>query len=176
MIRGNLLVIPVGDSLLYVEPLYLQAATGKIPELQRVIVATADQVVMAESLGLALAELFGADVIAEAGLEELLATGTVLPAELGGDVTAVGADGLAGVTVEDLVLLASEQYVQAQESFREGDWANYGLQMNALQATLNQLVEVTGVELPPLLAPETDVDGEALPDAESEAEPVTDNR
>ena len=49
VIRGNLLVIPVGGSLIYVEPLYLQAATGKIPELKRVILATADQVVMAET-------------------------------------------------------------------------------------------------------------------------------
>ena len=53
------LVIPIGDSLLYVEPLYLQAQSGKIPELKRVVIATADRVVMAENLGLALVKLFG---------------------------------------------------------------------------------------------------------------------
>ncbi len=43
VIRGNLLVIPVAGSLLYVEPLYLQSASGRIPELQRVIVATVNK-------------------------------------------------------------------------------------------------------------------------------------
>ena len=67
VIRGNLLVIPIGDSLLYVEPLYLQAQSGRIPELKRVILATADRVVMAENLGLALIQLFGRDVVARGG-------------------------------------------------------------------------------------------------------------
>ena len=71
VIRGNLLVIPVADSLLYVEPLYLQAATGKIPELKRVILATSDRVVMAENLGLALVELFGDEILEDASLAEL---------------------------------------------------------------------------------------------------------
>ena len=71
VLRGNLLVIPIGDSLLYVEPLYLQAQSGRIPELKRVILATADRVVMAENLGLALIQLFGRDVVARAGLADL---------------------------------------------------------------------------------------------------------
>ncbi|MEZ4616914.1 MAG: UPF0182 family protein [Caldilineaceae bacterium] len=57
VIRGNLLVIPIGESLIYVEPLYLQAENGQIPELKQVILATANRVVMAENLGLALAQL-----------------------------------------------------------------------------------------------------------------------
>ena len=62
VIRGNLLVIPIGESMLYVQPLYLQAAqtVGALPELKRVIVASSENVVMAETLVAALAELTGA--------------------------------------------------------------------------------------------------------------------
>ena len=58
-IRGNLLVIPIGNSLLYAEPVYIRAEGVTLPELTRVILATADKVVMEDSLGLALAELTG---------------------------------------------------------------------------------------------------------------------
>src|SRR5207237_9895360 len=62
-IRGNLLVLPVGQSFLYVEPLFVQATQGKIPELQRVILATQDKVAMADSFQTALTSLFGTAAI-----------------------------------------------------------------------------------------------------------------
>jgi uncharacterized membrane protein (UPF0182 family) len=58
-IRGNLLVIPLADTLLYAEPVYIQAEGVIFPELKRVILATQDKVVMEDSLGLALAALTG---------------------------------------------------------------------------------------------------------------------
>ena len=58
-IRGNLLVIPVGDSILYAEPVYIQAEGVSFPELKKVILATADEVVMADSLDEAITELTG---------------------------------------------------------------------------------------------------------------------
>src|SRR5499426_3565866 len=58
VIRGHLLVVPIDNSLLYVSPLYLRAATGQLPELKRVIAAYGDRVVMEETLGQALAALF----------------------------------------------------------------------------------------------------------------------
>jgi uncharacterized protein len=57
VIRGNLLVIPIENSILYVSPLYLRAETGQLPELKRVIVAYGDHVVMDETLAGALAAL-----------------------------------------------------------------------------------------------------------------------
>ena len=59
VIRGNLLVIPIEDGLLYVEPLFLQAERSQMPELKRVIVASGPRIVMAQTLEGALAELFG---------------------------------------------------------------------------------------------------------------------
>ncbi len=59
VIRGDLLVIPINASLLYVQPLYLQAEGGKIPELKRVVVAYQNRVLMSETLDGSLTELFG---------------------------------------------------------------------------------------------------------------------
>src|SRR5207248_10513356 len=58
VIRGNLLVIPIGGSNLYVEPIYLQAQNGPIPELKRVVVSTGNRVVMEATLEEALTRLF----------------------------------------------------------------------------------------------------------------------
>ena len=58
VIRGNLLVVPIENSILYVSPLYLRAETGQLPELKRVIAAYGDRVVMEETLPAALAALF----------------------------------------------------------------------------------------------------------------------
>src|SRR5262249_1949179 len=66
VMRGNLLVIPVGNANLYVEPIYLQAAQGPLPELKRVVVATGNRIAMEPTLEAALARLFD--------------TGTLLPA------------------------------------------------------------------------------------------------
>lgn len=57
-IQGNLLVIPIEQSLLYVEPLYLEAAENSLPTLARVIVVYENQIVMAESLDEALKAVF----------------------------------------------------------------------------------------------------------------------
>ena len=58
VIRGNLLVVPIENSILYVSPLYLRAQSGQLPELKRVIAAYGDRVVMEETLPAALAALF----------------------------------------------------------------------------------------------------------------------
>ena len=60
IIRGQLLVIPIADTLIYVEPLYLQSEVLALPELKKVILADADQVVMADTVDQALAMLAGA--------------------------------------------------------------------------------------------------------------------
>ena len=60
VIQGTLLVIPIEESLLYIRPLYLRAAGGRIPELKRVIVAYQNQIVMEETLDEALGRLFPA--------------------------------------------------------------------------------------------------------------------
>lgn len=158
VIRGNLLVIPIGDSLLYVEPLYLQAQNGRIPELKRVILATADRVVMAENLGLALIQLFGRDIVARAGLADLAqavaSSTTPQEATAASEAAETPAD-VGGAPIEELIATANAQYSAAQEALRAGSWAEYGTQMDALKATLDQLVRLTG-GIPAAGAPTTE--------------------
>lgn len=156
VLRGNLLVIPIGDSLLYVEPLYLQAQTGRIPELRRVILATGDRVVMAENLGLALVQLFGRDLVTRAGLIDLAvspltdivltddASQAPVAAEPASRPPAPAPVDLSGASIDQLIQAANNHYNAAQDHLRSGDWAAYGEEMNALQATLEQLALLTG--------------------------------
>ncbi len=154
VIRGNLLVIPIGESLLYVEPLYIQAATGKIPELKRVILATSERVIMAENLGLALAEQFGQDILAEAKLAELALTGNgELPASVSTETEEAGAVDLLGSTLRELILEANSSYSRAQDALLEGDWAAYGAELESLQRVLERMVEVSGVSPDPTPTP-----------------------
>ena len=82
MVRGTLLIIPVVQSLLYVEPLYLAATSpGSLPELRRVIVSMGDRVVMKKTLASALEALFsGASPVA---LETSGRSGRTTPSETG---------------------------------------------------------------------------------------------
>jgi uncharacterized membrane protein (UPF0182 family) len=123
VIRGDLLVIPIEESLLYVQPLYLQAEGGRIPELKRVVVAYENRVVMGETLDAALAELFG---------------GAPEPAR--GPAPAVAAETpLADSGFRALVIEAQRRYQAAQQAQRDLDWARYGEEMRQLGALLDRL-------------------------------------
>lgn len=164
VIRGNLLVIPIADSLLYVEPIYLQAKNGKIPELKRVVVASADRVVMAENLGLALIQMFGNEAVANAGLQDLAiiarsGEADALPAADTGQA-APGDSDLQGASLQELVLAANLHYTNAQNELRAGNWSAYGAEMDALQAVIEQMVVVSGAQVE-----------EATPSQEPAAEP-----
>ena len=65
IIRGNLLVIPIKDSLIYVEPVYLRAEQSELPELKRVIVGYQDKISIGETLEDALYEAFGSPEVVE---------------------------------------------------------------------------------------------------------------
>lgn len=60
VIFGNLLVIPIKNSIVYIEPLYIQAEQSPMPELQFVVVAYGDSIAMAPDLKTALTDVFGA--------------------------------------------------------------------------------------------------------------------
>lgn len=155
VIRGNLLVIPIGESLLYVEPLYLQAATGKIPELKRVILATSERVIMAENLGLALAELFGQSILTDTKLAELATSGDgeVPVAQPAADRASIDVD-LTTSTLDELILQANERYSQAQNALQSGDWATYGAELAELEKVLERMMELSGVAPEPTPQPQ----------------------
>jgi uncharacterized protein len=135
VLRGELLVLPIGGSLIYVQPLYLRAQGGRIPELKRVIAAHEGQVAMAETLDAALTALFG---------EAARATGTPAGAPMPGLATAdTGAATVPALTAADRALArqALEHYERARVAQRSDDWTTYGEEMRRLGEVLRQLEE-----------------------------------
>jgi uncharacterized protein len=120
VIRGNLLVIPIENSILYVSPLYLRAQQGQMPELKRVIAAYGDRVVMKETLGEALSSLF-----TETGPE------VVAPSP----ETATSPAGARA----DRAREALDHYNQAFERLKSGDWTGFGTQLNVVRELLEAM-------------------------------------
>lgn len=118
VIRGNLLVIPIQESILYVEPLYLQAEQSKMPELKRVVVAYNNIIVMRETLSEALMAVFGSGDFS-------MSTPTPGRGEEGG--------------LSDLVYRAVNAYSRSKEAMKAGDWEAYGKSQQELEKALQQL-------------------------------------
>jgi uncharacterized membrane protein (UPF0182 family) len=159
VLRGNLLMIPIGRSSLYVEPVFLQSQTSQLPELRRVVVANGNQIAMESTLSDSLAVVLGqqapttpevtlppegqpspggetpgaeATPAVEATLAPFIeATPTPSPASTpAGDVAAV-------------VQEAQAAYERAQTALRQGDFATYGEELDRLKAALDRLAELT---------------------------------
>jgi uncharacterized membrane protein (UPF0182 family) len=122
VIRGSMLVIPIEKSLLYVQPLFLAAADkAGLPELRRVIVAYGDEVVMEETLDLALQRIFG-------GRKTPVASATAAPAA-------------TPASSAQLAREAMSIFERATNLQRQGDWAGYGEELRKLQQVLKQLAQ-----------------------------------
>ncbi len=131
VIRGDLLVIPIEQSLLYVQPLYLQAEGGRIPELKRVVVAYQNQVVMEETLDAGLTRLFGGG----SGARNQPAP----PAATGAAGAAAAGPALGEAELRTLVAEARRRYDAALAAQRAGDWARYGEEIGKLGELLARL-------------------------------------
>ncbi len=135
VIRGTLLVIPVLNSVLYVEPIYLAAeAGGSLPQLKRVIISYADNVVMEASLDAALSRIFGGAV---ESAQVPGVSGTV-PAAL--PATAL-AQATKALDLRALAREANQHYERAQQLLRQGDWKGYGDEIKRLGEVLKQMAE-----------------------------------
>lgn len=128
--RANMMIIPIEDSLLYVEPIYIRALNADaLPELKKVIVFYKSQVVMEDTLDKALERIFpGAE-----GGKEPPPPEAEAPPETG------------AATVEALIRQANAVFNEAQEAQRSGDWAEYGSKLNALQDILKELNAIAGL-------------------------------
>jgi len=133
VIRGNLLLIPLGKSILYVEPVFLEAETGGLPELKRVIVVAGERIAMEPTLKESLAAIFGTEATpTEPEVEPPPVTEPEEPAVV---------DEIASLIDE-----AQQHYDKAQEYLRVGDWSGYGEELDALKAVLERLAELTAIE------------------------------
>ncbi len=146
VIRGNLIVVPVGQSLVYLQPVYLRSTSAQFPAFQKIIVASPTTVVWGDTLREALDELLqdqdggpgasptppppdpGASPTPEPG-----PTGTPRP-----DPTPPSDD------VAALIDYANEHFELAQQVLRDGDFATYGEEIALVEAALSQLDELVG--------------------------------
>ena len=139
VILGNLLVFPIENALLYVEPLYIRAENGQLPELQRVIAAYSDRIVMGSNLTSALNALFTGPIqVPPPTISQGSSTGaqtvTITTASNAAAPPAAGKGDLTG---------ASMHYNRALSALRTGDWAQFGNEMQQLGAELGQPADST---------------------------------
>jgi uncharacterized protein len=127
VLRGSLLAIPIEDSLIYVQPIYLSAEQGALPELRRVIVAFGNQIAMEPTLEQSLQRIFGGHLREES------------PTGRSGE--AARAEPAGSAALAPLAQRAWDTWQKGQEALRRGDWAGYGQAQKQLEDTLRQLRE-----------------------------------
>ncbi|HVA25174.1 MAG TPA: UPF0182 family protein, partial [Chloroflexota bacterium] len=167
VLRGNLLVIPVGQSFLYVEPLYLQSQSSPLPELKRVIVGNGNKIAMTDTLEGSLNQVFAGGVPANGGVVSTLPP----PSAVQPSASAAPSASASGAPVPSSSLSASarpsasaaasplpnvppeiasiskdanDHYNRAQDALKSGDFATYGQEMKQVQADLQRLGQLSG--------------------------------
>ena len=141
VIRGELLVIPIEESLIYVQPIYLRAEGGNIPELKRVVVAHENRVVMGETLEEGLNALFGSGAAAQTrtNVQDSLSTLGIEPSVVGGGAVAPASGAAPSGAVSALLREAQTHYDRAIAAQRAGNWTEYGREIEQLGATIRAL-------------------------------------
>ncbi len=119
VVNGNLLVIPVEESLIYVQPIYLRAEGGKIPELKRVIVAYENRIAMEKTLSLALERVFSGQITSSEKTVEIISDSS--PSDSG------------------LTQQANDHFNRAMQAQRDGDWSLYGEEIRKLGEILDKM-------------------------------------
>lgn len=132
VILGTPLVIPIEQSLLYIQPLYLRAESGKIPELRRVIVATDKAIAMESTLAESINRLFGEGTMSR---EKTAAP----PSDTQASATPVSPRTPLSADRQALIEQALESYKRAEQAQRNGDWAQYGEELKRLGQALEKL-------------------------------------
>jgi uncharacterized membrane protein (UPF0182 family) len=151
VIRGNLLAIPLGDTFIYVEPVYLEAkqeqselpspgssqkqrgmtpvsaqkdksTSASLPELKRVIVAFGNRLIMEHNLDMALSSVLGGQIFSKQ-----TASPSIPQTD---DISSLGA-------------LALEHYNKAKDYLRQGNWAEYGRELENLEKILKEISSET---------------------------------
>jgi uncharacterized protein len=142
VIRGELLVIPIEESLIYVQPIYLRAEGGSIPELKRVVVAHENRVVMGETLDEGLNALFGsgaAPIAAQTASDSAAAMGNENQTVVGGGVVGAPSPAVLSPISPSAIKAAQEHFDRAMAAQRAGDWATYGREIQAVGSSLRSL-------------------------------------
>jgi uncharacterized membrane protein (UPF0182 family) len=149
VIKGNLIVIPLQDTIIYLQPIYLQSTNSKFPQLEKVVLATSTTVVwgntLQESINLLLQGGFGGN------------GGPSPPpgpsASPGATPTPTGPAPSLPTGVQDLIAYANQHFELAQAALRAGDFATYGAEIAKVQQALRQLELLSGASPAPSGSP-----------------------
>ncbi len=137
VVQGNMLVVPIEESILYVQPIYISARqeggglnTTAVPEFKRVVVVFGNQIIMRETLAEALAEVFG--------------EGTAPTTTTTTSTTIPGGGGEVSDEVRDLLNQAQAAFIEADTALRSGDLAGYAEKVAEAQALIAEAVDLLG--------------------------------
>ena len=120
VIRGNLIILPLEDSLLYIEPIYLRAEQAALPELKRVVVAYDKSVVMAKTFDDALNQIFRQSPVPQS---------TIQTNDTNDDEK----------TIETLAQEALQTHQNAETAIKNGDWSKFGELQKRLKNILQKM-------------------------------------
>ena len=123
--RGNMFVVPIEESLLYIEPVYLEATNSSIPEVKRVIVVYGDNIAYEATLAEALNSMFG--------------EGSAYEREDSGNTDTTSGGNGDELSQTEIIKRAQDAFDNAQNAQKNGDWAKYGEYLNELDKYLNML-------------------------------------
>ena len=135
ILRGNLLMIPIENSLIFVEPIYLQSQQSQLPELQRVIFSSGNRIAMDLTLAASIYKIYPNIALAgkppsggQANPPSTAPPPDNQPVEVSSQISA-------------LVKEAQKHYQNAQDKLKAGDWAAFGAELKAMEDTLARLVQ-----------------------------------
>lgn len=144
VVRGNLIVIPVRDSLLYLQPVYLKSTGSSFPAFQRIIVASPQKVVWASTLTDALNMLLAGGPTPGPSPGPGQSPGPTPSASPGASSTPAPSTGPIPADVSGLIAYANSHFEAAQAALRAGDFARYGQEIELVRQALARLSVLTG--------------------------------
>ena len=123
MLRGQILVLPIGNTFLYVDPIYIQATEGKMPQLKKVVLAVGNRLIYADTYDQALGQLSG-------GAQELIQQASAVPT-----AATPGAAAIAGSAAPDPRLARVRDHLRRyRELAAQGKWSEAGKELEAIEA------------------------------------------
>jgi uncharacterized protein len=177
VVFGNLQVLPIADSILYVQPLFLENPQAQIPELARVALVMGERTAFDRTLAGALSQLIGVDVPDSIAEEEAVdvevdpVTGEAVEDDDDPDVEpdededAPDPDDDVAIS-EDLLVQALEALARADDALQDGDLGTYQSEISEAQRMLEEAADAQGISIEELVAPDDEDPDEDLSDAD----------
>jgi uncharacterized membrane protein (UPF0182 family) len=171
VVRGNLQVLPVADSILYVQPLFLENPQAQIPELARVALVMGERTAFDETLAGALSQIIGVPVpesiAEEEGVDDVDTDPGDGAVDDGGEVDEPAEDDGVAIS-EELLRDALAAFARADEALADGSLARYQSAIRDAQRLLEEAAEAQGITVEELVSPDEPTDSELLEDLEEE--------